>query len=150
MKDLSSLLSHPSSILFGGEGGIRTHGTVSRSQHFQCCQFNHSCTSPRIAECGFRIAEVALPIPQSKIRNPKSNWRRGWDLNPRWSFPTPVFETGFATPLTYDELRYSNKHNNAQSSKHSLSVQVSSRHCAIGAPSGPTQVYVAIVCCATE
>ena len=31
----------------GGEGGIRTHGTVSRSQHFQCCQFNHSCTSPR-------------------------------------------------------------------------------------------------------
>ena len=31
----------------GGEGGIRTHGTVSRSQHFQCCQFNHSCTSPK-------------------------------------------------------------------------------------------------------
>src|SRR5437588_7801552 len=31
----------------GGEGGIRTHGTVPRSQHFQCCQFNHSCTSPK-------------------------------------------------------------------------------------------------------
>src|SRR6185436_4704385 len=30
----------------GGEGGIRTHGTVSRTQHFQCCQFSHSCTSP--------------------------------------------------------------------------------------------------------
>ena len=29
-----------------GEGGIRTHGTVSRTQHFQCCQFSHSCTSP--------------------------------------------------------------------------------------------------------
>src|SRR5437879_6259990 len=43
----------------GGEGGIRTHGTVPRSQHFQCCQFNHSCTSPReelrIANFGFRI-----------------------------------------------------------------------------------------------
>src|SRR6266566_1941520 len=37
----------------GGEGGIRTHGTVPRSQHFQCCQFNHSCTSPAfpIADC---------------------------------------------------------------------------------------------------
>src|SRR5262249_4999675 len=29
-----------------GEGGIRTHGTVSRTQHFQCCQLSHSCTSP--------------------------------------------------------------------------------------------------------
>jgi hypothetical protein len=31
----------------GGEGGIRTHGTVSRTQHFQCCQLSHSCTSPK-------------------------------------------------------------------------------------------------------
>src|SRR6266545_8211111 len=31
----------------GGEGGMRTHGTVARTQHFQCCQFNHSCTSPK-------------------------------------------------------------------------------------------------------
>ena len=30
----------------GGEGGIRTHGTVSRTQHFQCCAFDHSATSP--------------------------------------------------------------------------------------------------------
>src|SRR5437764_7626123 len=35
------------SATYGGEGGIRTHGTVPRSQHFQCCQFNHSCTSPK-------------------------------------------------------------------------------------------------------
>jgi hypothetical protein len=42
----------------GGEGGIRTHGTVSRSQHFQCCQFNHSCTSPIIANCRFPIANL--------------------------------------------------------------------------------------------
>src|SRR5215208_8544227 len=33
--------------LSGGEGGIRTHGTVPRTQHFQCCQFSHSCTSPK-------------------------------------------------------------------------------------------------------
>src|SRR5438874_6234443 len=36
------------SATYGGEGGIRTHGTVPRSQHFQCCQFNHSCTSPKL------------------------------------------------------------------------------------------------------
>jgi hypothetical protein len=29
-----------------GEGGIRTRGTVSRTQHFQCCTFGHSVTSP--------------------------------------------------------------------------------------------------------
>src|SRR5215831_18259263 len=32
--------------VIGGEGGIRTHGTVSRTQHFQCCQLSRSCTSP--------------------------------------------------------------------------------------------------------
>jgi hypothetical protein len=29
-----------------GEGGIRTPETVSRLQHFQCCSFSHSDTSP--------------------------------------------------------------------------------------------------------
>src|SRR6266545_2965297 len=43
----STLSTHNASLYSGGEGGIRTHGTVSRSQHFQCCQFNHSCTSPQ-------------------------------------------------------------------------------------------------------
>src|SRR5438552_15374789 len=72
----------------GGEGGIRTHGTVPRSQHFQCCQFNHSCTSPqngfRISDCGLRIANLrrrslepkrkltSKTNPQSEFRNPKS------------------------------------------------------------------------------
>src|SRR5947199_465447 len=66
----------------GGEGGIRTHGTVPRSQHFQCCQFNHSCTSPReefrIADCGLRNSKTTAKKPkrlsskQSEIRNPKS------------------------------------------------------------------------------
>ena len=29
-----------------GEGGIRTPGTVSGTQHFQCCTIGHSVTSP--------------------------------------------------------------------------------------------------------
>ena len=31
----------------GGEGGIRTHGTVSGTPHFECGTFDHSATSPR-------------------------------------------------------------------------------------------------------
>ncbi len=56
-----------SAISLGGEGGIRTHGTVSRTQHFQCCQLSRSCTSPIcpppnqfIADCGLRIADCGL------------------------------------------------------------------------------------------
>ncbi len=30
-----------------GEGGIRTPGPVTRTQHFQCCTIGHSATSPR-------------------------------------------------------------------------------------------------------
>ena len=29
-----------------GEGGIRTLVKVTPKQHFQCCAFNHSATSP--------------------------------------------------------------------------------------------------------
>jgi aryl-alcohol dehydrogenase-like predicted oxidoreductase len=29
-----------------GEGGIRTRGTLASTQHFQCCSFGHSDTSP--------------------------------------------------------------------------------------------------------
>src|SRR5205807_5910965 len=101
-KPLISNLKFQISKSHGGEGGIRTHGTVPRSQHFQCCQFNHSCTSPRgrISDCELRIAEFKKsaakkpktpqsefrpPKDQSAIRNPKFFWRRGWDSNPRWA-----------------------------------------------------------------
>jgi hypothetical protein len=36
----------PVSLLRGGEGGIRTHGTVARTPHFECGAFDHSATSP--------------------------------------------------------------------------------------------------------
>jgi hypothetical protein len=32
----------------GGEGGIRTPGTVARTSHFECDAFDHSATSPRL------------------------------------------------------------------------------------------------------
>src|SRR5215470_4801682 len=39
----------------GGEGGIRTPGTVTRTPHFECGAFNHSATSPwRRAHAGRR------------------------------------------------------------------------------------------------
>src|SRR5437762_12791770 len=56
----------------GGEGGIRTHGTVPRSQHFQCCQFNHSCTSPRGE---FRISDCELRNSENQpAKKPKTPW----------------------------------------------------------------------------
>jgi hypothetical protein len=33
--------------VYGGEGGIRTHGTVSRTLAFEASTFNRSVTSPR-------------------------------------------------------------------------------------------------------
>jgi hypothetical protein len=33
-------------IPLGGEGGIRTPGTVARTPHFECGAIDHSATSP--------------------------------------------------------------------------------------------------------
>jgi hypothetical protein len=40
-------LFRASSFQGGGEGGIRTHETVSRLHAFQACAIDHSATSPR-------------------------------------------------------------------------------------------------------
>lgn len=34
------------SVVGSGEGGIRTLDRVAPIQHFQCCAFDHSATSP--------------------------------------------------------------------------------------------------------
>ena len=36
-------------FLFGGEGGIRTHGTENRTPDFESGTFDHSATSPEAA-----------------------------------------------------------------------------------------------------
>src|SRR6266567_2223686 len=59
-KTKSKIGNQKPQIFYGGEGGIRTHGTVPRSQHFQCCQFNHSCTSPEIADFRLPIVDCVL------------------------------------------------------------------------------------------
>jgi hypothetical protein len=43
-----------------GEGGIRTLGPVSRTQHFQCCTIGRSATSPVF---GSRSVPIALHEP---------------------------------------------------------------------------------------
>jgi hypothetical protein len=63
---------------FGGGGGIRTHGTVARTRHFQCRTFGHSATPPRLSV--------------------RSNWRRGEDLNPRGTCAPIRFRVGRLQP----------------------------------------------------
>ena len=43
----------------GGEGGIRTHGTVTRTPDFESGTFDHSATSPESVLRG-RVSEAAL------------------------------------------------------------------------------------------
>ena len=42
--------------LNGGEGGIRTPGTVTRTPHFECGAIDHSATSPQYKACLVWIA----------------------------------------------------------------------------------------------
>lgn len=43
-------------FLRGGEGGVRTHGTVSRTADFKSAALDHSATSPR---CDWRASTVS-------------------------------------------------------------------------------------------
>ena len=45
-------LASQGGCLANGEGGIRTLDRVAPIQHFQCCAFDHSATSP--------VAEVRM------------------------------------------------------------------------------------------
>ncbi len=76
------------SVRRGGESGIRTHGTVSRTHAFQACTFSHSVISPR------RNARAGHEAP--------GRWRRGWDSNPRASSRRQsAFEAPPLRPLRY-------------------------------------------------
>src|SRR3990172_5786074 len=101
----------------GGEGGIRTHGTLARTHDFQSCPFGHSGTSPRgrarqSPRHGYKRSPARAEIPalttgtksQSPVPSTKRTWsaarprfficcwRRGRDSNPRGSSPTAFRE----------------------------------------------------------
>ena len=44
------------SMVYGGEGGIRTPGTVTRTPHFECGAIDHSATSPHVQDGLMKIA----------------------------------------------------------------------------------------------
>src|SRR6476620_5907190 len=50
-------------LLRGGEGGIRTHGTVARAPHFECGAFDHSATSPH---CDGVLTAWAVPAGRAR------------------------------------------------------------------------------------
>ena len=55
---------------WSGEGGIRTPGTVTGTQHFQCCTIGHSATSPLPSFAGLPVCSAVrkLVIPQFLLR----------------------------------------------------------------------------------
>jgi hypothetical protein len=67
----------------GGEGGIRTHGTVSRTLAFEASTFNRSVTSPRL----FLILTDGLLSRQCAAASCATRWSAGGLLLPH--FPSP-------------------------------------------------------------
>ena len=51
----------------GGEGGIRTLGTLSRTHAFQACALNHSATSPLRLQEGARKLGIAMTAGQASV-----------------------------------------------------------------------------------
>ncbi len=73
----------------GGEGGIRTPGTVSRTHAFQACSFSHSDTSPhRNGRVGWASSNEGAGPREEK------NGGEGEIRTPGTLASTPVFETG--------------------------------------------------------
>ena len=59
--------------IYGGEGEIRTRGTLSGTSAFEAGAFNHSATSPRRCRAEFirEMAEIARPLlaPSGNLDN---------------------------------------------------------------------------------
>jgi hypothetical protein len=52
--------------MLGGEGGIRTHGTLARTTVFETVPFDHSGTSPKVV---FGAWGAALGSPMREVRD---------------------------------------------------------------------------------
>jgi hypothetical protein len=59
----------------GGEGGIRTHGTVSRTLAFEASTFNHSVTSPQwLAICILADIHKRTPLAPAECSRIPTRW----------------------------------------------------------------------------
>src|SRR6476469_5549915 len=70
----------------GGEGGIRTHGTVAGTPHFECGAFDLSATSPREAAriaASFALAKRMLAFVLRLPRFTCMNLRSATPVNPK-------------------------------------------------------------------
>ena len=59
-------------VFNGGEGGIRTHGTLASTPHFECGTFNHSATSPQRTDglgIAARMVETARNVDATRARH---------------------------------------------------------------------------------
>src|SRR5215510_4517078 len=61
---IAALLTRTGARARGGEGGIRTPGTVTRTPHFECGAFNHSATSPWRRACQLALCKQGRPAKQ--------------------------------------------------------------------------------------
>ena len=59
---------------YGGEGGIRTHGTVAGTLVFKTRALNHSTTSPKVRlNCPRKLLYIN-PVPVAELSNYKLAW----------------------------------------------------------------------------
>ena len=51
--------------IYGGEGGIRTHGTLARTPVFKTGAFNHSATSPVVSGQKLSVCDIRHMISRA-------------------------------------------------------------------------------------
>src|SRR5262249_51560734 len=86
--------------VYGGGGGIRTHGTVARTRHFQCRTFGHSATPPsnRVLLAAFYTYGHLATYRCCRLHSVREKWRSGEDLNPRGTHAPIRFRVGRLQP----------------------------------------------------
>src|SRR5467141_1901470 len=80
------------------------------------------CSPESVAPEGIKIAAGQLKITnwQSAI-----SWRRGWDLNPRWSFPHSGFRDRCTKPLCdLSERKTTGRRGRADTGKHHRCLRI--------------------------
>src|SRR5215204_528655 len=77
-----------------GRGGIRTHGTLSRTHTFQACALNHSATRPTFGCRPTTPSALAARSPSQRADVVRRSSGQGEIRTHGTVAGTPVFETG--------------------------------------------------------